>query len=79
MRGELHHVEMWVPDLSRAIDSLGWLLTALGSAPYQDWAEGRSCALSVLNNKQITRADADKPEVIPALATVRVENSLHLE
>ncbi len=45
MRGELHHVELWVPDLTRAIDSFGWLLTALGYAPYQNWAEGRSWRL----------------------------------
>src|SRR5713101_7184118 len=45
MRGGLHHVELWVPDLSRATHSLGWLFTALGYAPYQDWAEGRSWRL----------------------------------
>jgi catechol 2,3-dioxygenase-like lactoylglutathione lyase family enzyme len=45
MRGGVHHVELWVPDLARAIDSLGWLLTALGYAPYQNWAEGRSWRL----------------------------------
>jgi catechol 2,3-dioxygenase-like lactoylglutathione lyase family enzyme len=44
-RGRLHHVELWVPDLARAIDSLGWLLTALGYSPYQDWARGRSWLL----------------------------------
>jgi len=44
-RGELHHVELWVPDLGRAIDSLGWLLAALGYTPFQDWAEGRSWRL----------------------------------
>jgi catechol 2,3-dioxygenase-like lactoylglutathione lyase family enzyme len=41
MRGELHHIELWVPDLTRAIDSLGWLFTE----PYQDWPEGRSWRL----------------------------------
>ena len=45
MRGGLHHVELWVPDLTRAVDSIGWLLTALGYAPYQEWAEGRSWRL----------------------------------
>ncbi|WP_298442509.1 VOC family protein [Ferrimicrobium sp.] len=43
--GELHHVELWVPDLGRAVDSLGWLLVALGYTPYQDWAEGKSWRL----------------------------------
>jgi catechol 2,3-dioxygenase-like lactoylglutathione lyase family enzyme len=34
----LHHVELWVPDLDRAIGSLGWLLEALGYTLFQDWA-----------------------------------------
>jgi catechol 2,3-dioxygenase-like lactoylglutathione lyase family enzyme len=41
-RGPLHHVELWVPDLDRAIGSLGWLLEALGHQPFQHWDEGRS-------------------------------------
>ena len=43
--GLLHHVEMWVPDLDRAITSWGWLLTALGYAQFQDWPAGRSWRL----------------------------------
>jgi hypothetical protein len=27
--GLLHHVELWVPDLDRAVASWGWLLTEL--------------------------------------------------
>jgi catechol 2,3-dioxygenase-like lactoylglutathione lyase family enzyme len=38
----LHHVELWVPDLTRAERSWGWLLTALGAQPYQAWDHGRS-------------------------------------
>ena len=38
----LHHVELWVPDLERAVASWGWLLTALGYQPFQDWPGGRS-------------------------------------
>ena len=45
MRGGLHHVELWVPDLERAIESIGWLLLELGYAPYQEWAAGRSWRL----------------------------------
>src|SRR5215475_3406782 len=41
-RGQLHHVELWVPDLDRAIGSLGWLLEALGYQPHQKWDAGRS-------------------------------------
>jgi catechol 2,3-dioxygenase-like lactoylglutathione lyase family enzyme len=44
-RGLLHHVELWVPDLARAERSWGWLLTALGAAPYQSWEHGRSWRL----------------------------------
>ena len=44
-RGALHHVELWVPDLTRAVENLGWLLTTLGYTPYQDWPGGRSWRL----------------------------------
>lgn len=43
--GALHHVEIWVPDLIRAVDSFGWLLTALGYTVFQEWAAGRSWKL----------------------------------
>lgn len=43
--GTLHHVELWVPDLPRAITSFGWLLNALGYAEYQSWDAGRSWRL----------------------------------
>ena len=43
--GALHHVELWVPDLARAIDSFGWLLGALGYVEYQSWDAGRSWQL----------------------------------
>jgi catechol 2,3-dioxygenase-like lactoylglutathione lyase family enzyme len=38
----LHHVELWVPDLGRAVASWGWLLGELGYAQFQDWEDGRS-------------------------------------
>ncbi|QIY98082.1 VOC family protein [Streptomyces sp. S1D4-11] len=38
----LHHVELWVPDLERAVRSWGWLLERLGCEPYQEWPHGRS-------------------------------------
>ncbi|MFC4062927.1 VOC family protein [Planomonospora corallina] len=40
----LHHVELWVPDLDRAVRSWGWLLTELGYQPFQEWEDGRSWA-----------------------------------
>jgi catechol 2,3-dioxygenase-like lactoylglutathione lyase family enzyme len=41
----LHHVEIWVPDLDRAVASWGWLLESLGYEVYQDWPGGRSWRL----------------------------------
>ncbi|MFJ8592672.1 VOC family protein [Streptomyces sp. NPDC093598] len=41
----LHHVELWVPDLPRAVVAWGWLLGRLGYHPYQDWGHGRSWRL----------------------------------
>ncbi|MGW7103924.1 VOC family protein [Streptomyces sp. NPDC054838] len=43
--GALHHVEIWVPDLGRAVDAFGWLLETLGYAPFQSWSNGRSWRL----------------------------------
>ncbi len=40
--GVLHHIELWVPDLTRATRSWGWLLGALGAQPFQSWEHGRS-------------------------------------
>lgn len=44
--GTLHHVELWVPDLDRAIANWGWLLQTLGYTLYQDWPAGRSWRLA---------------------------------
>jgi catechol 2,3-dioxygenase-like lactoylglutathione lyase family enzyme len=43
--GTLHHVELWVPDLARAVAEWGWLLGELGYAGFQDWPDGRSWRL----------------------------------
>jgi catechol 2,3-dioxygenase-like lactoylglutathione lyase family enzyme len=43
--GALHHVEIWVPDLDRAVVSFGWLLDALGYTLFQSWDNGRSWQL----------------------------------
>ncbi len=40
--GDLHHVELWVPDLARSAASLGWLLTELGWLPGEPWPGGMS-------------------------------------
>ncbi|WP_433248323.1 VOC family protein [Streptosporangium sp. CA-135522] len=41
----LHHVELWVPDLDRAVKSWGWLLEEMGYQTFQEWKNGRSWAL----------------------------------
>lgn len=43
--GVLHHVELWVPDLDRAVAEWGNLLGILGYTVHQDWAAGRSWRL----------------------------------
>jgi catechol 2,3-dioxygenase-like lactoylglutathione lyase family enzyme len=43
--GLLHHVELWVPDLERAVASWGWLLGELGCSVFQEWPGGRSWRL----------------------------------
>jgi catechol 2,3-dioxygenase-like lactoylglutathione lyase family enzyme len=43
--GTLHHVEIWVPDLARALRSWGWLLESLGYTEFQNWDAGRSWQL----------------------------------
>lgn len=41
----LHHVELWVPDLTRAVESWGWLFGELDWQPAQHWEGGRSWQL----------------------------------
>jgi catechol 2,3-dioxygenase-like lactoylglutathione lyase family enzyme len=40
--GLIHHVELWVPDLDRAMATWGWLLSELGYKPFGEWPGGRS-------------------------------------
>ncbi|MDT9695271.1 VOC family protein [Streptomyces sp. P17] len=63
--GALHHVELWVPDLHRALASLGWLLEALGYDPFQSWEGGRSWRLGatylvVEQSPDLTAAQHDR-------------------
>ncbi|MFJ8295339.1 VOC family protein [Streptomyces sp. NPDC094447] len=60
--GTLHHVELWVPDLDRALASLGWLLETLGYALFQSWESGRSWRLgpTYLVIEQSTALTADQ-------------------
>ena len=43
--GTPHHIEIWVPDLDRAVLSWGWLLSELGYTAFQSWKAGRSWRL----------------------------------
>jgi hypothetical protein len=44
-RGALHHIELWVPNLSRAKEEWGWILSRLGYENYQSWGSGISWRL----------------------------------
>jgi catechol 2,3-dioxygenase-like lactoylglutathione lyase family enzyme len=41
-RGQIHHIELWVPRLAEATVSIGWLLEDLGYELFQCWENGRS-------------------------------------
>ncbi len=43
--GAVHHIELWVTSLDRAIESYGWVLEALGYDEFQHWENGRSWRL----------------------------------
>jgi catechol 2,3-dioxygenase-like lactoylglutathione lyase family enzyme len=63
--GTLHHVELWVPDLPRAVAEWGWLLTRLGYEQFQDWEGGRSWNLNgtylvVEQSPAMTASDHDR-------------------
>jgi catechol 2,3-dioxygenase-like lactoylglutathione lyase family enzyme len=63
--GALHHVEIWVPDLDRAILSWGWLLQQLGYTLFQSWTAGRSWRLGptyivVEQSPDLASADHDR-------------------
>ncbi|GHH58441.1 hypothetical protein GCM10017774_79870 [Lentzea cavernae] len=42
----LHHVELWVQDLTRAEVSFGWIFTRLGWTEHQRWNNGVSWKLN---------------------------------
>ena len=44
MVAAVHHVEIWVPDLSRAQESWGWVLNRLGWKDGDGWPGGRTWA-----------------------------------
>ncbi len=46
--GALHHVELWVPDLARAAEEWGWLLSNLGYQLLQSWSQGCSWKLGAV-------------------------------
>lgn len=63
--GSLHHVELWVPDLARAITEWGWLLAELGYTPFQHWPDGRSWRLGtnylvIEHSPAMTASDHDR-------------------
>ncbi|HIZ38193.1 MAG TPA: VOC family protein [Candidatus Ruania gallistercoris] len=63
--GSVHHIELWVPDLDRAKQEWGWLLSRLGYQPYQDWSAGHSWRLGtaylvVEQSPALTAAEHDR-------------------
>lgn len=42
----LHHVELYVSDLTKSLNAWDWLLTELGYTVYQQWESGRSYRFS---------------------------------
>jgi catechol 2,3-dioxygenase-like lactoylglutathione lyase family enzyme len=63
--GTLHHVEIWVPDLARAVDQWGWLLESLGYSLFQEFHQGRSWRLGetylvVEQSPAMSAADHDR-------------------
>jgi len=45
MRGQLHHIELYVSNINRSIKFWGWLLEELGYQPFQNWQYGQSWKL----------------------------------
>ena len=65
VRGSVHHIELWVPDLPRARNEWGWLLGQLGYEPFQDWPDGCSWRLGetyivVEQSPAMSAADHDR-------------------
>ena len=61
----LHHVELWVPDLTGALPGWRWLLETMGWTPYQDWSGGRSWRLGgvylvIEQSPAMTASDHDR-------------------
>jgi catechol 2,3-dioxygenase-like lactoylglutathione lyase family enzyme len=70
MIGRLHHVELWVPDLARAIAEWGWLLSRLGYEPFQDWQHGHSWRLGdtyIVVEQSPAMTDAEHDRCRPGL------------
>lgn len=44
-KGLLHHIELYVSDLSHTVEFWGWLLEELGYTPFQKWESGQSWKL----------------------------------
>ncbi|MED4205379.1 VOC family protein [Neobacillus mesonae] len=41
-KGLLHHIEIYVSNLSKSIDFWGWFLEELGYSSFQEWESGQS-------------------------------------
>ena len=68
--GALHHVELWVPDVTRAEATIGWLLKELGWSEFQRWPAGISWRLGptyVVVERSPAMADGPHERTRPGL------------
>lgn len=47
MKGQIHHIELWVPNLEKTLKFWRWILEYLGYQQYQKWDNGVSFKLGV--------------------------------
>jgi len=59
MAAAVHHVEIWVPDLSRAVTSWGWVLNRLGWKDGDGWPGGMRPGMNHLALNAASRAEVD--------------------
>lgn len=44
-QGLIHHIEIYVSDLSKSVQFWGWFLEEIGYTPFQKWEQGQSWKL----------------------------------
>lgn len=57
MKGQVHHIELYVKNLEESLDFWGWILEELGYEVYQSWENGISY---ILNQTYIVLVQVEK-------------------